>query len=195
MARTAASLIASGAVRAWGLSECTPAELRRAHAVCPVAAVQLEWSLHTRDAEAALVPACRELGVAIVAYSPLGRGLLAGKFATRADLADGDWRLKAPRFAEERLAANAAGASALAAAAARHGCTPAQLALAWLLRRGGDVFPIPGATVAARAVENCGAAAVAARLSDADVAAVGDAVPEAAGDRYEGMHGTFNTRL
>jgi aryl-alcohol dehydrogenase-like predicted oxidoreductase len=195
VARTVASLIAAGTVRAWGLSECTPAELRRAHAVCPVAAVQLEWSLHTRDAEAALVPACRELGVAIVAYSPLGRGLLAGKFAARADLADGDWRLKAPRFAEERLAANAAGAAALAAAAARHGCTPAQLALAWLLRRGGDVFVIPGSKVPARAAENCGAAAVAARLTDADVAAVGEAVPEATGDRYEGMHGTFNTRL
>jgi len=193
LAATMAALIREGSVRHYGLSECTPAELRAAHAVAPVAAVQLELSLQTRDAEAALIPACRELGVGVVAYSPLGRGLLAGAFAARADLAETDWRRRAPRFSEANLATNAAHAAALAALAARHGATPAQLALAWALRRG--ACPIPGSKSAARVRENVAAAALAARLSEAELDEAAAAVPEAVGERYEAMHGTFNLRL
>jgi len=193
VAGTFRALVREGKVLHVGLSECTPAELAAFHAVQPVAAVQLEWSLHTRDAEAALVPACRALGVAVVCYSPLGRGLLAGGVPSREALAPSDWRLAAPRFAPENLAANAAAAQALAALAAKRGATPAQLALAWLLAQGRDVFVIPGSKSAARVAENLAAAALA--LSPAEVAEAGAAVPEAKGERYTGMVGTFNSRV
>ncbi len=191
VAATFKALVAEGRVAHVGLSEVTPAELRAFHAVQPVTAVQLEFSLQTRDVEAALLPACRELGVAVVAYSPLGRGLLAG--VSRGGLAPSDWRLQNPRFAEDVVGANAAAAAALAALAVKRGATAAQLALAWLLAQGPDIFPIPGSKSPSRVRENLGAAALA--LTADEVREVGAAAPEAKGDRYQKMAGTFNTRL
>ena len=133
----------------------------------------------------------RELGVAVVAYSPLGRGMLSQTFKSPADLPEGDWRRTSPRFAAE-AAANFEKAAALAALAERKGCSPAQLALAWLLSRGADIFPIPGTKSASRAVENAGAAAVS--LSPEEVLEVEAAVPDVTGDRYEGRHGQFEDR-
>ena len=148
-----------------GLSEANAAQIRRAHAVHPLAAVEMEWSLFSRDIEAEVVPTCRELGIAVLAYSPLGRGFLSGKL-TEADLAapgpfmGKDFRTMAPRFAPEAWAANAALVEALSKLAAAKGCTPAQLALAWVHAQGEDVFPIPGTTKEARLEENIAAAAV-----------------------------------
>ena len=158
-------LVAEGKVRAVGLSEANAAQIRRAHAVHPLAAVEMEWSLFSRDIEAQVVPTCRELGIAVLAYSPLGRGFLTGKL-TAADVAapgpfmGKDFRTMAPRFAPEAWAANAALVEALSALAAAKGCTPAQLALAWVHAQGEDVFPIPGTTKEARLEENIAAAAV-----------------------------------
>ncbi len=195
VAATFKELHAEGLIRYAGLSECTPDELRRAHAVFPISAVQLEYSLQSRDIEPALLPAARELGVGLVAYSPLGRGLLSGSFSSRADLADGDWRLLQPRFSEDRIAANAAKAAALKDIATGLGVTPGQLALAWLLSRGDDVFPIPGTKSAARVRENMEAAGLVDRITPEVAAALEAAVPEADGERYAGMWGTFNLRL
>lgn len=125
-------LIAEGKIKYIGLSECTPDELRRAHAVHPVSAIQMEWSLNTRDLETSIIPVARELGVGIVAYSPLGRGLLAGTMHDKLD--PNDWRRKQPRFKGENLANNEA--TSFYAYAAKKGVTPAQLALAWVLARG-----------------------------------------------------------
>ena len=182
-----------GKIRFAGLSECTASELRRAHAVFPVTAIQMEWSLQSREIESALLGVARELGVAVVAYSPLGRGMLSGTFASRDTLPEGDWRRSSPRWAEAVAARNFAAAAALAAVAARKACSPGQLALAWLLSKGLDVFPIPGSKVGSRAVENARAAAIS--LSGADVAEVEAAVPQAEGDRYEGRHGQVEARL
>ena len=171
-----ALMVADGRIKYIGLSECTPDELRRAHAVHPVTAIQMEWSLQERGIEAAVVPAARALGVAIVAYSPLARGLLTASFVTgggTASFGPGDFRAtRMPRFQGGALEANAAKAAAVAALAARLGCTPAQLSLAWLLRQGPDVFPIPGSKTPARVEENMGALAVAGRLTDADLVAI-----------------------
>ena len=191
VAATFKALAAEGKIRFGGLSECTADELRRACAVHPIAAIQMEWSLQSRSVErTGLLAAARELGVAVVAYSPLGRGMLSGTFASRDELAENDWRRSQPRFSEALAAANLAKAAALKSVAARTQCSTAQLALAWLLTKG--AFPIPGTTHAERAVENVKSGAVA--LSEEDVKELESLVSEAEGDRYAGKWGQYETR-
>lgn len=186
-----ADLVREGKVRALGLCEVSAATLERAHAVHPIAAVQTEYSLWTRDPEAGVLPACRRLGVSLVAYSPLGRGLLTGAIAHADGLAENDFRRIAPRFQPGNLEANLALVAKVKALAAAKGCTPAQLALAWLLAQGPDILPIPGTRRAERLEEN--AAALAVSLGKDDLAALDAALPPgaAAGERYppEGMKG------
>ncbi|HET7619417.1 MAG TPA: aldo/keto reductase [Vicinamibacterales bacterium] len=180
-----AELVGQGKVRYLGLSEVSPETLRRAHAVHPIAAVQVEYSLWSRDPEEALMPLLRELGVALVAYSPLGRGFLAGRFRTIDDLAPDDWRRGNPRFQGENFAKNLARVDHVRRLAEQKGCTPAQLALAWLLARGDDVVPIPGTSSVARLEENVHAAAV--RLTRDELERIDRASPKgaAAGARYD----------
>src|SRR5574343_1758476 len=141
-----ARLVTEGKVRALGLSEVSAATLRRAHAEHPIAALQSEYSLWTRNPEIAVLDACRELGVAFVAFSPVGRGFLAGGVRDATGLEEGDIRRGMPRFAPEAYAANLQLLAGYRAIAAEVGCTPAQLALAWLLHKGQDIIPIPGTT-------------------------------------------------
>ncbi len=158
-----AGFVREGKIRYIGLSECSVETLRRACAVHPIAAVQNEYSPWTRDPEGGLLAACRELGVGLVAFSPLGRGFLAGNFRTLADLPADDSRRNQPRFQDAAAAHNARIVEGLRALAARKGCTPAQLALAWLLAQGEDILPIPGMKTRAHLAENRGALEV--RLS------------------------------
>lgn len=181
-----AELVAAGKVRHLGISEPSAASLRRASSVHPVTAVQSEWSLWARDLEAEVAPLARELGAGIVAYSPLGRGFLAGSVRSAADLAPDDFRRELPRFDEENLARNVARADEVAAIAAEGDETPGQLALAWVLSRGEDVVPIPGTSRTARVEENAGAAAM--KLAPAmleRLASLFDGT--VAGDRYRDM--------
>ena len=178
-----ADLVRQGKVGHLGLSEVSAATLRRAHAVHPIAAVQTEYSLFTRDAEEALLPTLRELGIALVAYSPLGRGFLAGRFRTLDDLAADDWRRKNPRFQGGAFERNVALADRVRELAARKGCTPAQLALAWLLARQ-DVVPIPGTSSVDRLTENAGAVAVHLTSEELDEIERRSPKGAAAGDRY-----------
>lgn len=188
---TLADLVGEGKVRAIGLCEVTPATLRRAAAVHPIAAVQSEYSLWTRDPEDGLLDACAELGTAFCAYSPLGRGFLTGKFDAATPLAPDDFRSFNPRFTGQNLQANLKIAETVRRLAAQKGCTPAQLALAWLLAQGEHVIPIPGTKREAYLRENLGA--VDLTLTPVEVAAIGAALPPgiAAGQRYsaEGMKG------
>ncbi|MEU4780343.1 aldo/keto reductase [Micromonospora sp. NPDC023633] len=179
-----AEQVAAGKVRLIGLSEVSPATLRAAHAVHPVTAVQMEYSLFSRDVEGEMLATCRELGVALVAYSPVGRGLLTGAITGREQLAADDWRARAPRFAEGNLDANLKLVDEVRAVADEIGCTPAQAALAWLLAQGEDVFPIPGTRRVHRLEENAAAADI--RLTAAQRARLGEAVPPGAvaGARY-----------
>jgi aryl-alcohol dehydrogenase-like predicted oxidoreductase len=179
-----AELVRLGRVRHLGLSEVSAATLRRAHAVHPIAAVQTEYSLWSREPEDELLPALRELGIALVAYSPLGRGFLAGRIRKLDDLAANDWRRNNPRFQGENFAKNIAIADRVRELAHEKNCTPAQLALAWLLSRAG-VIPIPGTSNEARLAENAQAAEV--HLSTSEIARVEQAVPRgaAAGQRYD----------
>lgn len=179
-----ARAIGAGKVRALGLSEVSTATLRRAHAVHPIAAVQSEYSLWTRGPEHGLLAALREIGAALVAFSPIGRGFLGGSVSDAAALAQGDIRRNMPRFQGAAFDANLALLSEYRALAARAGCTPGQLALAWLLSRGEDIIPIPGTTNPARLAENHTAAGLVF-----DPAILGEAgaliAPEAiAGERY-----------
>jgi aryl-alcohol dehydrogenase-like predicted oxidoreductase len=153
-----AELVRQGKVRHLGLSEASAATIRRAAAVHPIAAVQTEYSLWTRDVEAEILPTCRELGIALVPYSPLGRGFLTGAIRGTGQLAAADWRRANPRFQDEHLAANLALADALAELARAQGRSPAQLALAWLLDRVPDIVPIPGTRRIERLDENAAAA-------------------------------------
>ncbi|MEI4272236.1 aldo/keto reductase [Klenkia sp. LSe6-5] len=182
-----AELVTAGKVRFLGLSEASAETIRRAHAVHPVTAVQTEYSLFTRDLEDTVLPTLRELGVGLVPYSPLGRGLLTG--AVTQTPADGDSRASGyfPRFQGEALAANLVLVDRVREQAAAHGCTPGQLALAWVLAQGEDVVPIPGTKRVRYLEENVGAAAV--TLTTADVEALSAAVPRDAvrGDRYGDM--------
>ena len=139
-----ADLVREGKVRHLGLSEAAPATIRRAHAVHPIAALQSEYSLWVREPEHTVLPVCRELGIAFVPFSPLGRGFLSGAIGNTDSLPPNDMRRKLPRFQEEHVAHNAALVARLKDAAGQQGCTPAQLALAWLLARGDDIVPIPG---------------------------------------------------
>ena len=191
--RTLSGFVAAGKVKYVGLIEATAEDIRRAHAVHPITAVQLEWSIVTRDAEASVIPACRELGIGIVAYSPICRGLLGGAVTTVETLAPTDYRRMSPRFADPvALAANKAKLASVEAVAKRLGLTAAQVSLAWLYGKGPDVFPIPGSRNPARIAENVAAASI--KLSAADIAEL-DAIGEAVGDRYgHGMANTHNSR-
>ena len=155
-----AELVKAGKVRHLGLSEASAETIRRAAAVHPIAAVQSEYSLWTRDVEAAVLPTLRELGIGLVPYSPLGRGFLTGSIRRADDLAADDWRRQNPRFAGDNLAHNLALADAVKTLAAERGLSAAQLALAWLLDRGPDIVPIPGTRSLARLEENAVAAGV-----------------------------------
>ncbi|MUM16850.1 aldo/keto reductase [Mycobacterium sp. CBMA271] len=178
---TVAELVTQGKVRHIGLSEASAATIRRAHAVHPIAAVQSEYSLWTRDIESTVLPTLRELGIGLVPYSPLGRGFLAGAIRSADQLADGDFRKNLPRFSQENLDTNRGIVGAVESVAVETGATPAQIALAWLLSRGEDIVPIPGTTKAARVEEN--ASAVDVPLSDAQLSQL-EIVEPAVGDRY-----------
>ena len=158
--------------------------MRRAHRVHPIAAVQTEYSLFSREPEDDLLPTLRELGVALVAYSPLGRGFLSGRFRSINDLAPGDWRRGNPRFQGEQFAKNLATADRLRQVAREKNCTPAQLALAWLIRRNNDVIPIPGTSSVARLEENARATDI--HLTVNDLTRIEQTVPKgsAVGERY-----------
>jgi aryl-alcohol dehydrogenase-like predicted oxidoreductase len=179
-----AELVGKGKVRALGLSEASPTTIRRAHSVHPIAAVQSEYSLLYRSDAEETLRTTRELGIAFVAYSPLGRGLLTGQVQSPADIPEGDGRRRHPRFADANLEKNLALVGRITAIARDKGCTPAQLVLAWLLAQGPDIVPIPGTKRADRLRDNLGALAV--ELSAADVARITEAVPPeaVAGTRY-----------
>ena len=179
-----AELVRQGKVRHLGLSEAAPATIRRACAVHPITALQTEYSLWTRDPEPEVIPTCRENGIAFVAYSPLGRGVLTGTIRKMADLAEGDYRRNSPRFAEGNLSRNLSLVDRLEEMAVGKKCRPAQLALAWLLARGQDIFPIPGTKHVTRLEENLGALKV--RLSPEEISLLDTAFPPgaAAGTRY-----------
>ena len=179
-----AELVRAGKVRHLGLSEASPNTVRRAHAVHPIAAVQTEYSLWSREPEDELLPTLSELGVALVAYSPLGRGVLAGRIRTVDELAPDDWRRANPRFQAENLTKNLALADRVRQLANDKSCTPAQLALAWLLSKP-DVIPIPGTSSVARLEENIRSATV--KLTRDDSQQIEHALPKgaAAGTRYD----------
>lgn len=177
-------LVTEGKVRYLGMSEAGADTIRRAHAVHPVTALQSEWSLWTRDIEDDVLPTCRELGIGIVPYSPLGRGFFTGAITSSDDLGSGDIRHKLPRFAEENLSRNQAIVHTLRALANDKGVTPGQLALAWLTHQGSDVVPIPGTKRRSYLAENV--AALDIELSQEELAAIEDAAPvgAVAGARY-----------
>ncbi len=179
-----AELVKAGKVRFLGLSEAAPGTIRRAHAVHPIAALQTEYSLWTRDPEAELLSVTRELGIAFVAYSPLGRGFLTGQFRTIDDLDVTDWRRNNPRFQGANFQKNLDLVQAIEAIAARKGCTASQLALAWLLAQGEDIFPIPGTRRIQYLEQNAAAATIS--LSVAELEEIDSAFPSdaASGTRY-----------
>ncbi|MBS44851.1 MAG: aldo/keto reductase [Nocardioides sp.] len=184
-----AELVQAGKVRHLGLSEASAATIRRAHEVHPLTALQTEYSLFTRDLETEILPTLRELGIGLVPYSPLGRGMLTGAITSESSLPQGDSRTTAyfPRFQGEALETNLALVARVRELADATGCTPGQLALAWVLAQGDDVAPIPGTKRVAYLEENVGAADV--ELSADDLAALDAAVPvgAVAGDRYGDM--------
>jgi len=186
-----ADLVREGKIGHIGLCEVSAATLRRAHAVHPVAAVQTEYSLWTRGVEAEVLPACRALGIGLVAYSPLGRGFLTGRFQPGTVFQDGDFRAGLPRFQPDTLRANHALVDVVTALAARKGCTPAQIALAWLLAQGDDIVPIPGTRRSAHLQDNLGALSVQLSAQDHALLAHALATLPVVGERYtaEGMKG------
>jgi aryl-alcohol dehydrogenase-like predicted oxidoreductase len=179
-----AKLVQQGKIRALGLSEAKPETIRRAHKTHPIAAVQSEYSLLYRVEAEETLKTTRELGIAFVAYAPLGRGLLTGKIAAAPSFEKGDTRGRHPRFLAENLAHNRTLVARIAAIAQEKGCTPAQLVLAWLLAQGPDVIPIPGTKHQERLDENLGALEL--RLTAQDVTRISAAIPPgaAAGTRY-----------
>ena len=182
-----AALVKAGKVRYLGLSEAAPATIRRAHAVHPISALQTEYSLWAREPEAEILPTVRELEIGFVAYSPLGRGFLTGRIKSAADLAPDDFRRRAPRFREENLRVNRAIVERIEALAREKRVTPAQLALAWVLSKGGDIVPIPGTKRRTYLDQNVSATEI--RLSVAEIARLDEAAPPGttAGDRYPDM--------
>jgi aryl-alcohol dehydrogenase-like predicted oxidoreductase len=178
-----AELVKEGKIRHIGLSEASAETLRRAAAVHPITALQTEYSLWTRDVEGEILPTCRELGIGFVPYSPLGRGFLSGRFTSPEDLDAGDFRRRGPRFTGDNLEANLALAAQVAEIADSKGCTPAQLALAWVLAQGDDVVPIPGTKRREYLEQNAGAVDV--ELTPDDLARIDAELPSAAGDRYD----------
>ena len=179
-----AELVLQGKVRYLGMSEAAPHTLRRAHAVYPITALQSEYSLWTRDMEDQVLPTCRELGIGFVAYSPLGRGFLTAHIKESADLAEGDFRRNHPRFQGENLDKNVQFLQRIEVVAAEKNCTPAQLALAWVLAQGEDIVPIPGTKRRKYLEEN--AAALDIHLSESDLKRLQEAAPKgvASGMRY-----------
>ncbi len=178
-----AELVGEGKIRHLGLSEASAATIRRAHAVHPIAAVQSEYSLWTREVEEEVLPTLDELGIALVAYSPLGRGFLAGRFAAREEIEEGDFRRYGPRFSEENFTRNYALTERVRELAAERGATPAQLALAWVLSRGEHIVPIPGTKRRTYLEDNLAAAEI--ELSAEESERIAAAIPPAAGDRYD----------
>jgi aryl-alcohol dehydrogenase-like predicted oxidoreductase len=178
---TLAELVAEGKILHVGLSEAAPATIRRAHAVHPITALQTEYSLWTRDPEAALLPLLRELGIGFVPYSPLGHGFLTGTIRSPEQLDDNDWRKNNPRFTEDNLEKNLRIVDEVEAVASEVGATPAQVALAWLLAQGDDIAPIPGTKRVSRVEENTAADAV--ELSVEQIARLNDLTP-ATGERH-----------
>ena len=177
-----AELVAAGKVRHIGLSEAAPETIRRANAVHPITAVQTEYSLWSRDPEAEILPTCRELGIGFVPYSPLGRGFLAGRFTSAAELDENDFRRGSPRFTGANLETNLRLAAKVKEIADEKAVTPAQLALAWVLARGDDLVPIPGTKRRLYLEQNAGAVEV--ELSEADLARIDAELPQPAGERY-----------
>ncbi|AYV32098.1 General stress protein 69 [Streptomyces sp. ADI95-16] len=186
-----AELVQAGKVRHLGLSEAGASTIRRAHAVHPIAALQSEWSLWTRDLEAEIAPVCRELGIGLVPFSPLGRGFLTGRYSSVDGLAETDVRRGQPRFADGNLERNLAIVARLDELAAAKGITTGQLALAWVQHRGDDVVPIPGTRRRQYLEENL--AALTVELSPEDLAAIEAAAPseQIAGTRYDATSLTF----
>ena len=184
-----AELVKEGKIRHIGLSEASAETIRRAHAVHPITAVQSEYSLWTRDVEPEILPTLNELGIALVAYSPLGRGFLSGRFTSPDELDENDFRRYGPRFTGENLNQNLKLAERVKEFAAEKGITPGQLALAWVLHRGEHIVPIPGTKRVSYLEENLAAAEV--ELSEEEVERIADAIPVAAGARYDeaGMRG------
>ena len=188
-----AELVKEGKIRGIGFSEISSATLRRAHAVHPVTAVQSEYSLWTRDPEDGMLETCRELGVAFVAYSPLGRGFLTGQIKTPADFEANDYRRFSPRFQGENFQKNIDLVAALEKLAAKKGCTPSQLALAWVMAQGDNIFPIPGTKRIKYLDENVGALNIAFTQEELDEIAAIFPKNAAAGLRYpEQMMGSLN---
>ena len=177
-----AELVTEGKIRHIGLSEAWPAKIRRAHAVHPIAALQTEYSLWTRDVEAELLPLLRELGIGFVPYSPLGHGFLTGQIRSTDQLADDDWRKTNPRFTGENLQRNLRIVDEVEAVAAEAGATPAQIALAWLLAQGDHIAPIPGTKRVSRVEENTAADGI--ELSAEQIERLDNLTP-AAGERHE----------
>jgi aryl-alcohol dehydrogenase-like predicted oxidoreductase len=177
-------LVEEGKVRHLGLSEAAVETIRRAHAVRPIAALQTEYSLWSRDPEDELLAACRELGIGFVAYSPLGRGFLTGQFKSFDDLAADDYRRRSPRFQGENFAKNLELVERIGEIASEKGCAPAQLALAWVLAQGEDIVPIPGTKRRKYLEENV--AAVDVELTAEDLRRIDEVAPKgvAAGTRY-----------
>lgn len=182
-----AELVRAGKVRHLGLSEAAPATIRRAHAVHPITALQTEYSLWSRDPEDGILATCRELGIAFVAYSPLGRGFLSGQIRSLADLAPNDYRRSSPRFAGENFDRNLQLVDRIQALARARDVTASQLALAWLLAREPFIVPIPGTRSLDRLAENAAAADI--TLSREELAAIDELAPKgvAVGDRYPSM--------
>jgi aryl-alcohol dehydrogenase-like predicted oxidoreductase len=180
-----AELVKDGKVRYLGLSEASTATIRRAHAVHPISALQTEYSLWSRDPEDEILPTLRELGIGFVPYSPLGRGFLTGQIKSPSDLAPDDWRASSPRFQGENFQRNVDLVQKIVRIAGKKGCTPSQLALAWVLAQGEDLVPIPGTKRRKYLEEN--AAAVEISLTKNDLAAIEAIAPRgvAAGDRYD----------
>ncbi|OIK04816.1 aldo/keto reductase [Streptomyces monashensis] len=176
-------LVEEGKVRYIGLSEASAETIRRANAVHPITAVQSEYSLWTRDVEAEVLPACRELGIGFVPYSPLGRGFLAGRFSSPDELDANDFRRGNPRFAEANLDANQRLAAKVKEIAAEKDVTPAQLAIAWVLAQGEDVVPIPGTKRRTYLEQNAGAVGI--ELTKEDLARIDAELPQVSGERYD----------
>jgi aryl-alcohol dehydrogenase-like predicted oxidoreductase len=179
-----AELVAMGKVRYLGLSEASSEQIRRAHAVAPISALQTEYSLWSRDVEEDILPTTRELGIGFVAYSPLGRGFLTGRIASREDLEASDYRLNSPRFSEENMTSNLQIAEHVIELAASKNVTPAQLALGWVLNRGEDISAIPGTKRIRYLEDNAGALDV--TFSEDELSAIDELFPPgvAAGTRY-----------
>lgn len=188
-------LVQAGKVKYLGLSEAGPKTIRRAYKVYPIAAGQYEYSLWTRDIEPEVLPVCRELGITLVAYSPLGRGFLTGSIKGADSITQpGDFRAGLPRFQGENLAHNLKLVEQVKAIATAHNCTPAQVALAWLLKQGEDIIPIPGTRKITRLEENV--AALTVKLTDDDMQTLNE-LGEGAGDRYPSfsMHTTLKESI